>query len=600
MTKTSLIALCRYGAYILGVIALMFLYSASLLAKNNCDIRASLINPLLQPQSGIGGTGVHDGGMGGTGISKGGIGGTGAPLAESGMGGTGVVDGGMGGTGAPEGGIGGTGHVAHDGGLGGTGIIGIITGFASICVNGIEVHYDSNTLVFIDGRPSTVRDLAVGQVIAARALDTGHELMARNIAVVHATIGPISSFNSETGEIRVLDQTVHIGKSTDQNYVSNMKEGDWVQVSGHRLSNGTIVASRIETTPLHAQAQINGQVTQIDRQGFVVNGTRVQHDAKSLPTDISQGMEIEVRGQWDGTHLHAQQIQVEPMLRSIGNVEHLVIEGYIHALGGKELNVSNRIVTIEPNTQLTGTAKDDLKLDQRVLISGKLGADQRITSERIEVRNILPIQIQEGNDRAFIDNSGKGRNNTNNESEVKPSQNGKDSHGHGSGHDGINQNPSDLNRGRDHDPGNNQSPGKDSRTEHSPLIGDERRMDHSGSAGRDHIEKSSDMRDTNASDNKFIRLENQRESVSDVRDRAGDHKDGVRDTDLPDRVRDHAERYDKHLIIDRHERPDGLDFDSRDRIGDHRESIRDIDVPDRPGDHRESIRHIDIPDRIRH
>ncbi|MBY0473438.1 MAG: hypothetical protein K2Q13_00055 [Nitrosomonas sp.] len=598
MTKTSLTALYRYGAYTLGVIALMFFYSVSALAKNNCDVSASLTNPLLQPQSGIGGTGtslaesgvggtgVRDGGMGGTGVSGGGIGGTGAPVAESGVGGTGVQE---------EGGIGGTGHVADDGGLGGTGIIGVITGFASICVNGIEVHYDSNTPISIDGRASTARDLAVGQVVAARALGAGQELTARNIAVVHAAIGPISNINSETGEMRVLDQTVHIGKSADHDYISNMKVGDWVQVSGHRQSNGAIIASRIETTPPHAQAKINGHITQIDTQGFVVNGTRVQHDAKSSLTDISQGMEIEVTGQWDGIHLHAQKIQVEPMLRSVGNVEHLVIEGYIHALSGEELNVSNRKIIIDSDTQLAGTTRSDLKLDQRVLISGRLGADQRIILERIEVRNILPLQIQEGNDRAFIDNSGKGRNNTGNESEVKPS----DSQGRGSGHEDGSQNSSDLKKGRDLDSGNNQSSGRDSRMDRSSRVEDEREIDHSGSTRRDSIEKSSDMRDTDASDRKSIMLENPRESGSDVRDRPSDHKDSVRDTDTPDRARDHAERYDKHLIIDRHERPDEFDSGMRDRIGDHRESIRDIDIPDRVGDHRESIRDIDIPDRIR-
>lgn len=602
MTKTSLAALYRYGTYILGVIALMFFYSASVLAKNNCDVSASLINPILQPQSGIGGTGtplvesgvggtgVRDGGMGGTSVSGGGIGGTGAPLAESGVGGTGVQE---------EGGIGGTGLVADDGGLGGTGIIGIITGFASICVNGIEVHYDSNTPISIDGRPSTARDLAVGQVVAARALGAGHELVARNIAVVHAAIGPISNINSETGEMRVLDQTVQIGKSVDHDYVSSMKVGDWVQVSGHRQSNGAIIASRIETTPPHAQAKVNGHITQIDTHGFVVNGTRVQHDAKSSLTDISQGMEIEVTGQWDGIHLHAQQIQVEPMSRSIGNVEHLVIEGYIHALGGKELNVSNRIIIIDPDTQLAGTTRNDLKLDQRVLISGRLGADQRIISERIEVRNILPLQIQEGNDRAFIDNSGKGENNTINKSEVKPSQSGKDSQGHGSGHDGGNQNPSDLKKGRDLDSGNNQSSGKDSRMDHSSRVEDEKKSDHSGSTRQDPIEKSFDMRDNDVLNRKSIIQENPRESGSDVRDRPSDHKDSVRDADTPDRARDHAERYDKDLIIDRHERPDEFDSGLRDRIGDHRESTRDVDIPDRAGDHRESIRDIDVPDRIR-
>ncbi len=65
--------------------------------------------------------------------------------------------------------------------VGGTGIIGTITGFASICVNGVEVHYDNNTLVTVDGRLSFVRELAVGQVVVTRALGIGQEVAAKHI-----------------------------------------------------------------------------------------------------------------------------------------------------------------------------------------------------------------------------------------------------------------------------------------------------------------------------------------------------------------------------------------------------------------------------------
>lgn len=576
----SLASLHRYVTYMSAAIALMFCYSVNAFAKINCDASPSLINPLLHAQSGIGGTGtpLAESGVGGTGISEGGIGGTGAPLADSGIGGTGVLDGGMGGTGTQEGGIGGSGLVADEGGIGGTGIIGVITGFASICVNGIEIHYNNDTPVSIDGRSSTARDLAVGQIVAARALGTGHELVARNITIMHAAVGPISIINSETGEMRVLDQTVHIGKSADLSHISNIKTGDWVQVSGHRLSNGAIMASRIETMPPQAQAKINGHVTQIDGQGFIVNGTRVQHDEKLLPTGISKGMGIQVTGQWDGAHLNAQDIQIEPMLRSIGNVEHLVIEGYIHSLGGKELNVGNRIVIIDSDTQLEGT-RNDLQLNQRVLINGRIGADQRINSERIEIRNLPPVQIQDRNDRFFNDSSDKDRrNNSGNGSEVSTTRSDKDNLER-SGHGDSGSSQGNLRKELDHSPGKSQSSDRDFRGEERGK-GSDKRLDHSNSSGRDHVEKSSDIRDQSKSEHKIDKPESPRESDADSRDRPDGYKDNVRDIDVQDRVRDH-ERHEKHLIIDRHERPNEFDSSAQDRIGDHRESIRDIDIPDR-------------------
>ncbi|UUZ77687.1 DUF5666 domain-containing protein [Polaromonas sp. P1(28)-13] len=76
--------------------------------------------------------------------------------------------------------LGGTG--ISEGGIGGTGIVGVITGFASICVNGVEVHFDAGTPVSDNGQPGSARQLAVGQVVAVRAAGAGAEVSARNIA----------------------------------------------------------------------------------------------------------------------------------------------------------------------------------------------------------------------------------------------------------------------------------------------------------------------------------------------------------------------------------------------------------------------------------
>jgi hypothetical protein len=194
MKKISLAAICQTSLRQFGIIALTLSCAVSAFAQNNCDSNASLVNPAILAHSGIGGTGA----------------------AQSGIGGTGLHDGGMGGTG----------NIADDGGIGGTGIVGVITGFASICVNGIEIQYSSGTTISMDGQPTTARELAVGQVVAARALGTGDKLTARNIAVIHAAIGPVSHFDATKGEMQVLGQTVRIGQGGEHGNFSHLKSGD--------------------------------------------------------------------------------------------------------------------------------------------------------------------------------------------------------------------------------------------------------------------------------------------------------------------------------------------------------------------------------------
>lgn len=561
MRKILLTAIFRSSLYIASIIALTFLYTVSALAKNNCDTNASTINPAILAHSGIGGTGT----------------------TQSGIGGTGLHSGGTGGTGNPEGGMGGTGNVANDGGIGGTGIIGIVTGFASICVNGVEIHYDNNTPVSVDGKLSTVRDLAVGQVIAVRALGTGQALTAQSIAVIHAVVGPIGSFNPEAKEMRILGQSVQVDSSKDHSNFSNLKTGDWVQVSGHRLSSGTIVASRIEPTPLRAEARLNGHVTQIDTQGFEINGTRIHYDAKLPATGITQGMEVQVAGHWDGANLKAQHIQTEPTRQSIGNVERVVIEGYVHAVTGKELNVGNRIVALDPNTQLAGDARNDLKLDQRIQISGRFDANQRINAERIELTHESPVQIQERIDRNQTDGDSKDKKNSS-DNELDPrstSGSGKDqSHGSGDSNRGEGSlkkeaKEVDVNSSKDHSSGDNShsknssgSTKDEQKTDVKPASSDGTNQSHGSggnngdkgdlnneaninsdkenSSGREQAEKPQDIRESNSSDYQSIDKP-ERPVDSGSSDRSADHRDSLRDIDIPDRVRDHVGHHDRHI-----------------------------------------------------
>ena len=587
----------RYIAYTASIFFLILIYSVNALAKNNCDASASLINPALLIESGIGGTGAiaSDSGIGGTGIKSGGSGGTGihsSTATQSGIGGTGVAasDSGIGGTGHPQGGIGGTGNAepggiggtgnrADNSGIGGTGIVGTITGFASVCVNGVEIHYDPSTPISVDGKPSTMRELAVGQIIAARAVGSERELTARNIAVIHAVVGPISSLNSDTRQMQVLGQAVHVAQSSQHDQLSNLKAGDWVQVSGHRLPGGTVMASRIDAIAPRAEAKINGHVTGIVADGFEINGTRIHPDPKSSSVAITPGMEVHVAGRWDGAQMKAQHIQTEPTRQNIGNVEKMVIEGYVHAIDGKEVTISNRVITIDSGTQLSATGKDEFRLGQRIQVTGRVASDQRIIAEHIDAKQEMSIQIQERMEKHQIDNSGKGnRNDSDRESELKD-KNDNSGHGRGGRDDSSKENEQNSGSGKDH------SSGKDSDSKDSSGSSrDDGKIDHSGS----DKDKSPDDRQ------QMDRLDKPDEKP----ERSGD-SDARNGLD-----RDHSGRQEKHMdhtpgdrTIDRPEKPGDLDV--RDgSASDMRDSVRDtIDIPDRVRDHHDRPTHDRIIDR---
>ena len=131
---------------------------------------ASFINPTTI-NGGMGGTGMpENGGMGGTGISTehDGQGDTGSPVAQKGMGGTGIS--------VAEN------NLLPEDGEGGIAIIGVITGFASICVDGVEVHYSTDTPIFENGKAAKLGHMAAGKMVLLKAERVGGNYRLERLA----------------------------------------------------------------------------------------------------------------------------------------------------------------------------------------------------------------------------------------------------------------------------------------------------------------------------------------------------------------------------------------------------------------------------------
>jgi len=138
------------------------------------------------------------------------------------------------------------------GGMGGTGVraevdlglIGVITGFGSICVNGVEVAYDASTPII----SADAAQLAVGQVVAVRATQTAGQLRAQRIEILEAAVGPVSAFDRVTGLMQVAGHQVQIQRATVFAGVTRetLAEPGALRVSGLARADGTLEATLIE------------------------------------------------------------------------------------------------------------------------------------------------------------------------------------------------------------------------------------------------------------------------------------------------------------------------------------------------------------------
>lgn len=346
------------------------------LALALCGIVPAVAAPVCVDPGGIGGTGAprREGGIGGTGSPASGIGGTGAPAA-SGIGGTGAsVASGIGGTGAPlaQGGIGGTGAPAREGGTGGTGIVGTITGFASICVNGVEVHYDEAVPVTENGIGGTVSRLAVGQVVAVEAGISPRGLEARSIAIVHAYEGPVTAARKGAEPLRVMGQPVQLASGAKVE--AGLRAGEMVRVSGFRNASGEVVATRVERAPQLREASAIGT-----RGGDgTLHGMALSGDARGNAESL-------VRGTWTGRALAVTQARTNPTIPFAGRVRNAIVEGLVFERSGNRMDISGFEVELAEATEFSEGAAGTLEKDMRVRVQGSFTGERKVKAARIEV-----------------------------------------------------------------------------------------------------------------------------------------------------------------------------------------------------------------------
>jgi uncharacterized protein DUF5666 len=294
---------------------------------------AALANPCADPGDGIGGTGLRSEASGGK------------DGDSDGIGGTGIVT--------------------------GTGVVGVITGFASICVNGFEIHYGPDTPVTVDGSASSASALRLGHVVAVDASGRGKELKANAIDVVHELSGAVTSVDPARNSLRVLGQPVVVD---GPGAIARLRAGDAVRVSGMRTRDGTVVASLIETVGPSAAASVRGTVQRVDGGAARVAGVLVRLPAG---TAAKAGVSLLVTGTWNGSELEAQRVVRDPVAALMERVARVELQGRAQK-SGKDMSVGGVRV------RDSGRGGDAVRDDDTVVVSGRV-VDGSVSASEMRV-----------------------------------------------------------------------------------------------------------------------------------------------------------------------------------------------------------------------
>lgn len=277
----------------------------------------------------------------------------GAPIMRdgTGQGGTGAYPGGMDGTG--QGGTGLTSGKKFDGdgsGTGGTGlrveVEGTITGFASICVNGLELHYSPATPVLLHGRAATPDALAIGQVVRALAQGTGDQLTLQHVQVRHLLIAPVQGLSS--GGLRAQGRAISL--SPQAVLPVGLAPGVKVAVSGFIGANGHSIATRLDIVPVSTPDSLTGEVQRNAQGELTVDGVTLEGRLPRLePGDV-------VRAEGHYAQGRMQITRIEREVHERGQpVDRVVIQGPVRHADKSGLSIGSQRFLIDSQTRIKQT-----------------------------------------------------------------------------------------------------------------------------------------------------------------------------------------------------------------------------------------------------
>ena len=319
------------------------------------------------------------------------------------------------------------------GGITGTGsaiIKGSVSGFGSVIVNG--TRYDTSAATFtIDGQVGTQSDLAVGDVVVLRGTvaDDSTGATASTVEFDDNVEGPVTSVDEASSSFVVLEQLVFVddGTSVDDNCPSALDVNDpstlgvlltvaAVEVSGSVMTDGSVMATRIECKSILGEMEVTGTVTAVPTAStFEINSLTVDFSGVMMLEDFPGGRSVETGDlvEAKGTSLGPNRELVATMLEYKGarldgvEGDHVEIEGFIDAgfVDATSFSVSGTPVVTDQDTVYEGGVEADLGPNLKVEVEGLYDANGVLNATKVEIKLAKVVRIT-----ALVDSTAAGAN----------------------------------------------------------------------------------------------------------------------------------------------------------------------------------------------
>ncbi len=275
---------------------------------------------------------------------------------------------------------------------------GTVSQFGSIYVNG--VRYNTDQAVFlIDGELGYEEDLHIGQVVTVfGSIDAGGTTGTADLVIYDDAVeGPVTAIDPSLNQFTVLGQTVFVSDDTsysireDVDSLSDLRDDDVVEVSGHVNADGVIVATHVGSAAVHDGFDVTGTVVSVSSDSYrlTIGALEVDFSAANvygLPGGIPYvGEQIEITGSYASGEFVAATISSASQGISAVAGDEVEIEGLVtNYVSPWNFEVDGVPVSIRWGTQFEGGWLFHISPNARLEVEGYMASDGRLIADTVE------------------------------------------------------------------------------------------------------------------------------------------------------------------------------------------------------------------------
>ena len=274
---------------------------------------------------------------------------------------------------------------------------GSITQFGSIWVNGVEFS-TGNASFRIKGKPALASDLRIGMVV--RVDGSINDKAASLVTVDEAVSGRVEQV-LDANRLLVMGQTVQIDTRTRFENGAVPVAGDFVEVHGQVVADGTVAAGFIEkktalpAPPFSVKGFVKSHSTAA--RTFVVGTLTVSYagaTVRDLPAGSWDGQLVEVKGSACSANPVCATLtatQVEPGGLRVAEMAQAEVEGFVASVSGSGFVVGSQSVLTTASTVFAGGLLADIAVGTQLEVEGAISAGV-LTAAKVTFRDSIRIE----------------------------------------------------------------------------------------------------------------------------------------------------------------------------------------------------------------